>query len=807
MVILDRIAAPIVLGKIQATIAAHLDATLEVGDIAYRPPFTVHLYDVRFIAHPHAPGGGRELLGARQIDLSLAQLPLRPGPLVIEKFSIDGLAVHLIRDPRGSYVGLDLVPASPPAASSTAMKLSDLLRLRHFELTDASIVYEDQSDPHSAPTQLRGINSRMNLAPASVAQYNFNFDAADAPLAQLKIAGTLDADSLILHIAQFATTVQSDLGQAQIGPDPLPAVARQWLSHYGIKGTITLDSSGTFPIQDPQHASFSADFGVTGGKATLPGSGPRLDDLAFSTHIESANGPSGIDAVKIGLRRFRAGSAGAVLKINAGTALIHPDGRWSINGMNGALDAPAASPGPWNLIGHADFHADVAHDPVTGQTPFVGGLNLVGINLQPPGVAAPVAALAGAVRFSGTGRADGQIDFNNFAAQYGGDRLALAHANLSFAQWPQRLVITDIRSHLDLVQNAPQCPGDLGPILQGCAPSGPFDITGAAALLQVMRSDGPGYSPEWDLDIATQNGSLALLDQRLPITSLSGHLLATKRAISVPAMHGTLLGGALDFNANARVVDPITYSGQLEVHGASVEQCAQIFNVRSPDGKLPSGDANLKLKFFATPDPATSSATTAATGPTTQLADDNSDELQQWISLLGADGSLQIDNGNLWALPALQSLSNHTRVAREALTAGEAAAIFSIANRTIYFKHAAVYSPALGLQGSGTETFAGMLDLDIIAAPLGDWKQKLAETNIPILSSVLSKAAGSIEKFVGSATSELLYHFHITGSRDDPEIQTVPVPILTDSVANLFGKMLHHDDSGAGKLVDEVNQK
>jgi hypothetical protein len=276
------------------------------------------------------------------------------------------------------------------------------------------------------------------------------------------------------------------------------------------------------------------------------------------------------------------------------------------------------------------------------------------------------------------------------------------------------------------------------------------------------------------------------------VTNLKGQMLATQEAISIPALQGTLFGGAVNLVGTAHVIEPIAYQGDFNVHGASVEQFAQSFKLPSDDGHLPSGIGNLQIKFFSKAPPA----------PASTEDDSDSDE---WLSLLAGDGSLQIDNGNLWALPVLQSLSSRTKIGRDALTAGEAAARFSIADRIIDFKRVAIYSPALGLQGSGTETFNGDIDLDIIAAPLGDWKQKIAETDVPFFSRVLSSAAGGLEKIVGSATSELLYHFQVTGTRANPIVKTIPAPFITDSAANLFSKMLHHDDNA--KLVDSVGDK
>jgi hypothetical protein len=803
--------APIIHDKLEETVAAHLDAALAIGSISYWPPFTVHLHDVRFVAHPKDPGGGTELLAAQKIDLALAKLPLGQGPLVIERFGISGLTLHVIRGGDGKLVGLDL--ARPRAsASSAAMKLSDVLRLRHFSLDHATLIYLNQAQAGPKPIRWQGISSEVALVPQSASLYGFQLGAADEPIARAKVDGTIDVDSFLLHVNELTASVQSSDAAEVPGGDPLPPELRDLLHRYSVRGSVTFTAAGSIPLKNPALATLDATIGIKGGGATVPGGGETLNDLALSIAIRRDAQKHDSSPLKLRLLRFRAVSAGAILAIDSATGLIDPAaGRWSINGLQGALDAPRQERGPWGLTGHADFHADIAHDSRSNQTPFVGGVNLIGINVEPPGAAAPVQALTGSLHLAGTTASTRQIDFQNISALYGGDQLRLDHAVVGLGQFPDRVLVSDIQSHLDLAENAPECPGDLGPILDVFRPSGPFNIVGTVAMQQVMRDDGPGYSPQWNLNVSTENGKLALFDGRLPVTGLTGQMVVTKHAISIPGLHGTLLGGSMELVATARVVEPIVYQGEFDVQHADVQRFAEVFDLKSPDGTEPSGVAGLRCTFFSRSPGSTTAATTGTTNiasgaaTTDSAATQDTSEFAEWLGLLAGDGSLQIDDGNLWALPALQTLSRHTRIARQALTAGEAAAIFSVRNRTIYFKHAAVYSPALGLQGSGTEKFNGALNLDIIAAPLGDWKQKLAETNIPFFSRILSSAAGSIEKFVGNATSELLYHFRITGTRDNPIIQTIPAPFLTDSAANLFARMIHHD--GSTKLVDSVAEK
>src|SRR5437667_4098 len=82
--------------------------------------------------------------------------------------------------------------------------------------------------------------------------------------------------------------------------------------------------------------------------------------------------------------------------------------------------------------------------------------------------------------------------------------------------------------------------------------------------------------------------------------------------------------------------------------------------------------------------------------------------------------------------------------------------------RTVNFTSAAINAPALGLQGSGTIAFDGEMDLHIIALPLGDWRDRVKQTNLPLLSDVAGEVVGAIQGALNTATSTLLYEFRVT---------------------------------------------
>src|SRR5213595_566382 len=83
--VVPQLFVPKIRAKLQGMIAGHLDARLEIGRLMYSPPFGVRAREVRLVSNARLPGwsGDVELLRVRKLDLKLARLPFRPGPLVI----------------------------------------------------------------------------------------------------------------------------------------------------------------------------------------------------------------------------------------------------------------------------------------------------------------------------------------------------------------------------------------------------------------------------------------------------------------------------------------------------------------------------------------------------------------------------------------------------------------------------------------------------------------------------------------------------------------------------------------------------
>jgi hypothetical protein len=63
---------------------------------------------------------------------------------------------------------------------------------------------------------------------------------------------------------------------------------------------------------------------------------------------------------------------------------------------------------------------------------------------------------------------------------------------------------------------------------------------------------------------------------------------------------------------------------------------------------------------------------------------------------------------------------------------------------------------------------------------------------------VAGEVLGGVQKLINTATKTLLYEFHVTGRVGEPKVTPVPVPVLTEGVAKLFGSMVRGERIGEG---------
>jgi len=255
----------------------------------------------------------------------------------------------------------------------------------------------------------------------------------------------------------------------------------------------------------------------------------------------------------------------------------------------------------------------------------------------------------------------------------------------------------------------------------------------------------------------------------------------------VKYVEGDMYGGKVALRGNMVPRAPMNYEGELRAQEADLSLVSTAFGLLKSDGSAKlSGRAVAKVRFAG------------------QLP--KKGEGDPWQPLV-ARGRVYVNDGNFWSIAVLDGIMKEIKFARDAVTAGEAAMVFEIKEKKLELNRVAINSPALGVQGTGTIELAGSksVDLNLVVAPLGDWRRQIRSTGIPLLSNLVGDIAGVLQTLVNNATSQLLYEFRVTGAVGDPKIAAIPAPFLTENAARLFGVMMR--GTGADRLVDAIAGK
>jgi len=145
-------------------------------------------------------------------------------------------------------------------------------------------------------------------------------------------------------------------------------------------------------------------------------------------------------------------------------------------------------------------------------------------------------------------------------------------------------------------------------------------------------------------------------------------------------------------------------------------------------------------------------------------------------------------------------VASHVRETKE-LGTGDAAGVLHVQNDKVTLENGAINSPLLGLQGHGTVGFDKSLDFTIAVAPLGDWRDRMVQSGMPLVGDVV----GGVQQVLNAAQGALVSQFKITGTFGNPQEEVIPVPVVTQPVAFLFGQMARQDKSP--DLLGEVKRQ
>jgi hypothetical protein len=368
--------------------------------------------------------------------------------------------------------------------------------------------------------------------------------------------------------------------------------------------------------------------------------------------------------------------------------------------------------------------------------------------------------------------ASGAAIFKDVHARYGQDDIKLIFARI-LPGHPARL--EDVVGQIDFHAPSPPYPPPLSKLIPRLNPTGVYRIIGRSTLDKPLTHT--------DLTVSADDARMAPTKRNIPFEHVHGDVHVDEKQSEVHNVRATLAGGDVTLKGTIETPKPHTYAFETTVEKVNLEQLAPILLETEKEKN------KLRGNVFGR-------ATIKGSG----RIDDKSA-----LDLMTVDGEAESHEADLWRGNVVGGVVDRVKVSKESLSTSEAAVIFSIKDRVVHLKSAAINSGVLGLQGTGTVSFDRQLDLDIVAAPLGDWKMNLKKLKIPIVSDVTAEIAGAVQKLLNAATSQLIYQFHVTGDTHQPKITPVPVPVLTETAAAIFGKMTKEQKEG--DLIASMREK
>lgn len=768
LVLLGVIAAEVGLSllissRLRGTVSAKLDAELKLGPLIYLPPYGAIVFN------PQLTRGSETIFRAARIKLALAKFPRKNEAVVIASLKMTSPVLSLAP---GQFDHI----SKPSGQAMAPRKLSEMLQLDDVRLFDGKIQYREKG---SEPMSWEGLSLDADTTQQSPSKYTFHVISRAQLTADVSLAGEMDVDTLEVKVRNMSMKVR-------VEPEPtratLPAKIQRWFKDYGVNGNLAIIASGTIPIRNPQLAAFHATISLDNAVAELSKLRLSLDRATADLVVDKAAGKPIIARVQTA--DFASG--GKSLSLKRGQIAIDTAAqRWSVTDLDGTvqidkprLETPSVFSTPttvptakWEKFqpaGRADFTA-MASGPfkITGSALEAIDHQIIlyprNASFLPKDFAHRVEDIGGGeIRIKG-----GMIIFQELDAKYGGDTIRLRSARLPIAGLPQLSQWQEISAAVHFHQPIRRYIPKLDKIFDAINPDGVFLIAGSWTLDKRAAESKSTY----ELIISTDRGSFDLTSHHIPLQNIRGDATLTPAGLQLHGIEAKLLNGKATMTGNwyRNSESSSNFEGDLTLNNVDLARLADVSD--NPPNINMKGRLSSQMTF---------SGTTVSGQP--NLA---------WTKQLHASGEMEILGGDFFKLPVFKDIFEHIKPLNKAADAGDAAAVFDIADEQLLLRDAAVNAPVLGIQGSAKLGFNGQIDAGVVAAPLADWRDKLRETKIPIVSDVAGEIAGAVQKLLNTATGTLVYQFRVTGNvHGRMEIVPIPAPILTDAAATVFGRMV-----------------
>jgi hypothetical protein len=279
-VILPLIATPIIRDRLQKMISTQLNAELRMESVHYVFPYGVRVRDAVLVGKDES-GQGVELLRIPKLRLALAKLPFGEGPLVIRKLELERPSVRLIDTAAGIVgsktlvkkegVGELVMAGSAPGGGGDEKtkqwaKLSEMFELKKFVIEEGQVIYEDRQEAQTVPAVWRGININLDTTPAANPLYQFEFRAANEPLAELRVSGTFNVDELELVAEKITSRFKLERGNKE---SPLPSRLQTFLARHEVGGDFEVSGKLFAPLRRMEEAGFDVNVVLKEGSARI----------------------------------------------------------------------------------------------------------------------------------------------------------------------------------------------------------------------------------------------------------------------------------------------------------------------------------------------------------------------------------------------------------------------------------------------------------------------------------------------------------------------------------------------------------
>ena len=793
----ELLASRMIADKLRATVSSKLDAQLELGPLVYVPPYGAWTWNARITRD------GEELFTVSRVKLSLAEFPFKDKPIIISKLNAHQPVLNL---GRGRFDNIK----KPDAKDVAPRKLSGMLRLKHVRLTDGQVTYADAQRPGAPPTVWGNLGVDVDTIQTSVSKYTFHVLSRAAPLAEVTAAGTIDVDDLLLSVQSSTIKLRAEPEPVR---SPLPAAVQEFIRQRRINGSIQISGNGKIPLRDPKQSNFSASVALQNATAAVSPTTVINDARASLVAKMAPGGP-----IVARIDRLEVASGGKQAIVNEGLIELNAaKGFWSIGDIDGQLiftlpttaaanaarvasrpAAPRSPPppprpattGPQTRPG-VDEPRGMDKLAIAGKGDFTaavsGPFNLNGKNpweairheviVYPRDASFRPKDFAGRIEGVGGGEIrlqDGMIIFQELEGHYGDDLLRLRSARLPVEGLPKLGRWQEISGTIVFHRPVGRYSPKLDKIFDPLNPNGSFLIAGSWIVDKRDESLTPEGKPRhaFDLIVSTDTGSFSLTERNILLEKMRGDATVSNGGVDIHELQAQVLDGTLQTTGRWVRESPqrSTYEGDVILRNVDLALLEDRFREEPVDKPLVG-------RIYA--------------GGSLRGAIAKGAAKAENLGTMEVAGEIEIIRGSLFKMPVVKQVTEQIKGLKGAANVGDAAAEFDIEKGRIKFRNAAVSSPVVGLQGGGTMTLDGSeLDLRVVAAPLADWRENLKSTKIPVVSKVAGEVAGAIQQMLNAATGTLLYEFRVQGEVDRPEVIAVPTPVLTDTAAFVFGKML-----------------